>query len=174
NVISLFNGTIPLIAIQMSALTNGEEVGLLFTTVLDQMRLGLVDEDEETYETTDRAYWESRGTKKTVAMADEILELARQFEPSLKLKYNKFYIGFMIDGRAKNFMLMRAQKNVFRIDPRLNKSQENTEKFEQSGLDVMDFDNRRGRYRIRLKHGEIEKHKSVLVEIIKESLENSR
>src|SRR5215470_8313634 len=35
NVISLFNGTIPLVAIQMNALREGERVGLVFTTVLE-------------------------------------------------------------------------------------------------------------------------------------------
>src|SRR3954453_22115232 len=47
NVINLFNGMIPLVAIQMSALKIGDQVGLHFTTVLNQLNLGLVDEDEE-------------------------------------------------------------------------------------------------------------------------------
>src|SRR3990167_4343263 len=47
NVISLFNGSIPLIAIQMGAFNFGEDIGLIFTTVLDGLKLGLVDEDEE-------------------------------------------------------------------------------------------------------------------------------
>lgn len=45
NVINLFNGTIPLIAIQMRALQSGGKVGLVFTTVVDLLSLGLVDED---------------------------------------------------------------------------------------------------------------------------------
>src|SRR3990170_3716827 len=57
NVISLFNGTIPLIAIQLSAYRFGEEVALVFTTVLDELTLGMVDEDEEVHEATDRNYW---------------------------------------------------------------------------------------------------------------------
>jgi hypothetical protein len=81
NVISLFNGTIPLMAIQLSAFQLGDTVSLAFTTVLDQVRLGLVDEDEETHEATDRAYWEGRGSKATVAMADEFLELVRTLAP---------------------------------------------------------------------------------------------
>jgi hypothetical protein len=87
NVISLFNGTIPLVAIQMSAVRLGDTVSLVFTTVLDQVRLGLVDEDEETQEVTDRAYWETRGSKGTVAMADELLEMVRTLDPALELKY---------------------------------------------------------------------------------------
>src|SRR5882757_10838120 len=47
NVVSLFNGTIPLIAIQMQALKVAGKVTLVFTKVLDEMPRGLVEEDEE-------------------------------------------------------------------------------------------------------------------------------
>lgn len=47
NVVSLFNGSIPLIAIQMQALKVGEHTTLVFTTVMDELTRGLVDEDED-------------------------------------------------------------------------------------------------------------------------------
>ena len=47
NVIGLFNGMIPLIAIQMTAIKTESGVGLNFTKVLDEVSLGLVDDDEE-------------------------------------------------------------------------------------------------------------------------------
>src|SRR5262245_58772910 len=47
NVIGLFNGFIPLVAIQMQAFKLGDQVSLVFTTVLNEIRLGLVDEEEE-------------------------------------------------------------------------------------------------------------------------------
>lgn len=90
NVISLFNGFIPLVAIQMQALRFGDQVSLVFTTVLNEMRLGLVDEDEEGQEVTDRAYWEKRGTKGTLEITDSLLGLVNEFAPDLTLKYNKF------------------------------------------------------------------------------------
>ena len=63
NVISLFNGSIPLMAIQVSAIQTSEGVGLHFTKVLDVQQLGLVDEDEEVAEITNRDYWlKKRGT----------------------------------------------------------------------------------------------------------------
>lgn len=169
NVVSLFNGMIPLMAIQMNAIKVGDNVGLVFTTVVDQMSLGIVDEDEETQEVTDRAYWESRGSKKTVAMADEFLEIARQFDPSLELKYNKFYIGLAKGGQPSNFIIVRPKKGFIRFEPRLKSSTETTERLENAGLDVMDYDSRWGRYRIRLKPGEIEKNKEILTEVVKEA-----
>jgi len=76
NVISLFNGTIPLIAIQMNAVQLGGAVSIVFTTVLSEVRRGLVDDDEGVHEPTDRNYWETRGAKATVAMADDLLEIS--------------------------------------------------------------------------------------------------
>src|SRR3990172_10432696 len=55
NVISLFNGSIPLVAIQMQALRAGDHVGLFFTTVVDQMALGLEEEDEGDLEPVDQS-----------------------------------------------------------------------------------------------------------------------
>ena len=173
NVISLFNGMIPLMAIQMNALKRGNEVGLVFTTVVDQMSLGLVDEDEEVQAATDRAYWENRGSKKTVAMADQLLEIARQFDHSLDLKYNKFYIGLAKHGQPSNFIIFRPKKGFIRFEPRLKDSPETQERLENAGLEVMDYDTRWGRYRIRLQPGEIEKNKEVLTEIVREAYEAS-
>jgi hypothetical protein len=47
NVVSLFNGTIPPIAIQMQALKVGDSVTLVFTTVMDELSRGSIDEDED-------------------------------------------------------------------------------------------------------------------------------
>src|SRR6266508_4056888 len=44
NVIGLFNNAIPLIAIQLNALKVGANVSLVFTKVLDELRLGPADE----------------------------------------------------------------------------------------------------------------------------------
>lgn len=165
NVISLFNGTIPLVAIQMRAVQLGNSISLVFTTVLDQVQLGLVDEDEEVYETTDRAYWENRGSKATVAMTDELLEILKQLDPTLELKYNKFYIGLARQGQADNFVTFRPQKNALRVEPRLQKDESIEQKIESAGLDVMDYKKQSSRYRIRLAKGEIKKHTEILSEL---------
>lgn len=162
NVISLFNGTIPLLAIQMKAVQLGNAVSLVFTTVLDPVQLGLVDEDEEVHEATDRTYWETRGSKATVAMADELLEVLKQLDPALELKYNKFYIGLARQGQADNFVIFRPQKNFIRVEPRLRKNDEIEQKIEAAGLDVMDYDNRWTRYRIRLGKSDVKKHAEIL------------
>ena len=174
NIISLFNGMIPLVAIQMNALKIENNIGLVFTTVLDQMTLGLVEEDEETQEITDRLYWENKSSKKLVSLADDLLEIAKEQENKLELKYNKFYIGMAIDSQTNNFFIIRPKKGFIRFEPRLKNTDETTEKLENAGLDVMDYENRSGRYRIRLKVGEVKKYQGILTEVIKEAFEVSR
>lgn len=169
NVINLFNGMIPLIAIQMRALQSGGKVGLMFTIVVDLISLGLVDEDEETQEPTDRAYWEVRGSKKTVALADQLLGIAKAHDPALELKYNKFYIGLARNGQPCNFVVFRPKKEFIRFEVRLKNLPETQERLDSAGLDVMDYDNRWGYYRIRLQSGDLDKHKQILSEIISEA-----
>ncbi|MDO8788528.1 MAG: hypothetical protein Q7J42_10710 [Sulfuritalea sp.] len=165
NVISLFNGTVPLIAIQMNAVRHGEVVSLFFTTVLSEVKRGLVDDDEGVHEPTDRPYWESRGTKATVAMADELLDIVKTVKPNLELKYNKFYIGLAENGQPNNFVVFRPQKNAIRVDPRVDRSEIFEKKISEAGLDVLDYDTKWGRYRIRLAQGDIKKHEVVLAEL---------
>ena len=169
NVISLFNGTIPLMAIQMTAVQLGDTVSLAFTTVLDQVRFGLVEEDEEVQEATDRSYWETRGSKATVAMVDELLQVVQALNPRLQLKYNKFYIGLAIDGQPNNFVIFRPQKSIVRIEPRLRKSDEIDEAVEAADLDLLDYEKRWGRYRFRLQKDDLKKHAAIIRRLLETS-----
>ncbi len=173
NVISLFNGMIPIMAIQMNALKLENNIGLSFTTVVNQMSYGLIEEDEEVEETTDRSYWENRGSKKTVTMADELLEIARKFDSQLELKYNKFYIGLAKQGHPQNFVIFRPKKGFMRFEPRLKNSPDIQELLEKAGLDIMDYDTRWGRYRIRLQPSDIDNNTDILTSVIEKAFEAS-
>ena len=174
NVISLFNGHIPLIAIQMSALQVADHMTLTFTTVLNALSLGLVDEDEEIAEVTDRAYWEERGTPSTVAIADQLLEIIHTFDPAFELKYNKFYIGLAKEGRPDNFVSFFAKKKSLRLELRLPKSQEIDDRLEAANLDLMDYHDPGGRYRIRLAQGDLKAHGELLTSLLKAAYQNGR
>lgn len=167
NVINLFNGFIPLVAIQMNAMKCGEQISLVCTTVLDQMTLGLVDEDGDE-ETVDRSYWEKRGTKTTVAMADEVLELIHAFDPAFELKYNKFYIGLAKEGQTNNFVIFRPKKKFLRLEVKLKKSEQTEEMFNETDLDLIDY-TKSGRYRVRLLKNDIKKHKDFIEGILRQS-----
>ncbi len=173
NVISLFNGTIPLIAIQMQALKIGNNVTLVFTTVMDEMTRGLVDEDEDADAApTDRAYWEERGTKATVGLADQLLEIARECDPSLEMKYNKFYIGLSKDGQPFNFVIFRPQKNTVRIEAKLPRTDDTDKFIESAGFEALGYDQRFGYYRLPLQKDDIVKKREQLKQLIEAAYKN--
>lgn len=172
NVISLFNGAIPLVAIQMKAMRLDQKVGLVFTKVLDCLQLGSAEDDEP--EPVDRAYWEKqRGTKSSVAIVDELLELARAHDPQLELKYNKFYIGLAKHGRPCNFVIFRPARSFTKLEPRIPSSESTRQRLEDAGLDLLEYDSRWGRYRIRLKPGDVKKHREILASLIEEAYDLS-
>ncbi len=165
NVISLFNGFIPLVAIQLNAIKIEDQISLVCTTVLDQMILGLEEEDEEK-EVVDRSYWEKRGTKSTVTLADKLLEYIHTFAPSIELKYNKFYIGLTLDGQSNLFVLFRPQKNAIRLELRIKRSEEIENQMSDKGIDLMDY-TKWGRYRIRLSKSDFKEHGEFITGLLK-------
>lgn len=173
NVISLFNSSIPLIAIQMSAFRFENQVGLVFITVLDELVRGLVDEDEEVQQGATRFDWETQGSKETVSMVDRLLETVKHLDGDLELKYNKFYIGLAKDGVPNNFVIFRPKKSHLRLEPRLKPSPEVEKTLEDAGLDAMEYDKRWGRYRIRLTQSDLNKHKDLINDLLKRAYENT-
>jgi hypothetical protein len=170
NVISLFNGTIPLIAIQVQAVKIGDSISLIFSTVLGEVQRGLVDEDEDAESApTDRNYWIDKGDKKTVALADQVAGIARTFDPQLELKYNKFYIGMARNGKAFNFLALRPRKTVLNLDIGLPETEETTARIEAAGFDCLDYDTRYTKYRLRLTGDDLKTRAEPLSELIGEA-----
>ena len=170
NVISLFNGTIPLVAIQMQAVGTPGQVSLVFTTVLSERRLG-TDEEDLMADPTDRAYWEGRAGKSTMEILDGLTGLLRSIDPAFGPKYNKHYVGVARSGQPLNFVVFSPKKQFVRVELRLDRSEEVQSKLEQSGIDLMEYSSRNERYKFRLAKGDVEKHAALLNELFSESLE---
>ena len=172
NVVSLFNGTIPLIAIQMKAIVVGDSVTLIFTKVMDELTRGLVDEDEDANAApADRSYWEARGTKSTVQLADALLEITKTFDSKLELKYNKFYIGLSKEGQPFNIVVFRPRKSAVNVELKLIRTDEIDRKISEAGIETLDYSNRWGTYRLTLKKEDIAKNKAFLTELIGKAYE---
>jgi hypothetical protein len=120
---------------------------------------------ETAQEVTDRGYWETKANKKMLQTVDQLFAIVKEIDPTLELKYNKFYIGLGRQGVSSLFTLFRPRKAFVRIEPRLPRSTDLDERMEAAGLDVMDYDIRWGRYRINLQPSDIEKHRVLLEEI---------
>lgn len=168
NVLSLLNNTIPLIAIQMKAVKIGDKFSLMFTTVLSEFKRGL--EEDDVKETTDRRYWEERATKRTVALVDDVMELIHSFEPHIKLKFNKFYIGVEKEGMVDNWVLFRPKKDLLRLEIRLPRTQEMDTWLETQGFESMEYDAKWNKYRIIVrKESDIKQRAKSLIDLLQKA-----
>ncbi len=168
NVISLFNGHLPLIAIQVNAYKSGSDTALIFTKILDRVELG--SEEEDGNEVTDRNYWNSRSTPKMLEQVDAIYNDISQLATGYELKYNKFYIGLSKNGVAKNFVVFKPKKAFLYLSLKGNENVELIDKVEGVGLDIS-YQPRWKEYAIKLSgYAEYKKHKELLNELIKESM----
>ena len=170
NVISLFNGSIPLIALQVSAYKMGDDVSLAFTKVIDRLTLGT--DEEEQYEVTDRNYWENKSTSKIMKQVDEIFNCVKEYAYGYELKYNKFYIGLTKDGIANNFILFRPKKNYLYFVFKTGEDKEKFQLLDNAGLEYS-YAPRWKELAVKISdYNEYKKHKDLLDNLAKTSMED--
>jgi len=165
NVISLFNGFIPIMAIQIQALEVAGNLTLTSSRVLDVVNLG-TDEEDAAGASTDRAYWESKATPASLKLADRFIELAREKDSALAPKYNKYYIGLARNGIADNFISLKPKKNWIIFQPKIPSDQELNKKLDEAGLQVLAYERRFNHYKIRISDKELNDHIELIREII--------
>ena len=168
NVIGLFNGFIPLIAIQLNALEINGFLTLNSTRVLDIQSLGTEEEDSPAL-ATDRSYWESRSTKQVLTVMDSLVELARAIDPRLVARYNKHYIGLGIDGLANNFISFKPRKKHVCLQIKIPASSETDEILENTDMPLLEYDKRWRNYRIQVTQPDVDKNRELLLALMSQA-----
>jgi len=153
-----------IIVIQLQAIKHKGDLGLIFTSVLD---LITPDEEDETSEPTDRAYWVKRATKETVEIADQLLIYINEFAPGFSLNYTKNYIGLAQNDIVKNFVGFDPKKSITIVSAKLIKSEEVDEIINNSDLDQLAYSNKGKRYRFRLKQADLISNKDTIIDLMK-------
>lgn len=167
SVISLFNGSIPLIAIQLQAIRVAGKITLVFTKIFDELSRGVVDEDEDAAAApADRGYWEAKASKATLTAVDSVMEIVKTFDPTLEPKYNKHYIGLDKNGGPFNFISLRPKRSTITIEIKLPQTDDIDAKIEQAGLETLEYSVRWGQYRIRLSLADVKNKVGALTELI--------
>ncbi len=167
NVISLLNGTIPLIAIQLKGVEVNGAFTLIATRVVDLVILGT--EEEDTGEAVDRSYWESRSTPRTMQLTDELLEMCREVygeDSNVSLKYNKHYIGTTFGGQTRNVMSFRPRKAHVLTDFKIPEDDDLTTSLDETGLAILSY-SRYKSYRIQIRQRDLKEHRSVILNLVK-------
>jgi hypothetical protein len=172
NVIQLFNGNIPLVALKMTAFKVNEAIALTFVKVLGEMTLGLVDEDEPVAEPTTRESWEAKASKKTLGETDELLKLVKEIQPKAGLNYNKHYIGLQIDDASRNFVAFRPKKAHVIMEFKLpDQGEEMKGRIEEAGMRTVAYDSQFKYFRISIDRLDIAKQAPVLRDLIRQAWE---
>lgn len=153
NVISLFNGSIPFIAIQVKALKIGDNITLFFTKVMDEVRLDLLEEDSRV-EPSDRNYWMKKVGKKQMEFVDELYTMLTEEIGDYKLKYNKYYIGLEQNGMANNFISFQPFKKWVVISLKLDKTQDVDDSLDNSTIETLNYDKQWRQYRLKFVDGQ--------------------
>lgn len=170
NVISLFNSAIPIIAIQMKALQVGNNLVLHFARVLDEVERGEEEEDIEGA-SADRKYWEQKGSKLSLTIADSCVEILQNIDSSISLTYKKPYVGLSTGGISTNFVIFRPKKKFLNVEARTADRDEWVKKIEDAGLTVLEGGSQRRvkRARFQLSAEEVEKHRELLRELFQDA-----
>jgi hypothetical protein len=135
---------------------------------MDELKRGLEEPDGPLPPPTDRNYWENRASKAAVQLADELLGIAREFDPTLELQYNKHYIGIYKGGQPFNFCLFHPRKSRIILEIKLPRSDEIDSKIEDAGIESLSY-SRWGRYRLSLEKDDITKHRELLKQLMESS-----
>jgi hypothetical protein len=140
NVIRLLNRAVPLIAIQLNALTVDDAIVLHFTKVLDVYQEAEV-EDEVAGGQVDRRYWEKRASGGSLEALDKILSLVQSSISTPRVTYNKNHIALGTTG--VNFCWFHPPKEAghchLRLRARAESREEIIKKFSETGLYVRPF-----------------------------------
>ena len=155
NVISLFNGFIPLIAIQLRGVEVNGAFTLIATRVLDVLPLGTDEEEED--EVVGRASWEQKYSSEVLSLLDDVANMIEELAPGIEPKYNKRHIGLAApSGSARNFVLFQPRKKHLLVRFRMAQDDALSSQLDDSELDYMGYDKRRRRYQIRVVPSDLE------------------
>ena len=160
NIVQLFNGFIPLIAIQMKAYKVNGKIAITFTKILDKIEFGYDDDDEDTQ--VDKSYWENKSSKESVEMTLGICDIVNEIENGFSLKYNKCAVLLSKNGMPYKFVVIYPKKTFLRTDLVLEKNEEIDSIIDENGFDTLEYNVRRGRYKIRITKKEFSNKKEAI------------
>jgi hypothetical protein len=160
NVINLFNGSIPIIAIQLNAIQTDNKLLLVFTKILDEIVSG---EDEEDDTEVNRAYWEARLSKESLATLDKCPVILREINSKLSLTYREPYVGLADGKRVNNFVVFKKAKQKFiRVEVKIDDKDYWTTQIEDAGLQLLPSNSTRARLIFQISFDEAKKKRSLL------------
>jgi hypothetical protein len=163
NVISLFHGQLPLIAIKMTAAENADgKTCLLFQKILGEIKRE-ADDADTVVGNFDREYWVKEVGEDPINFVEKIFdEIYRPIFPGWEFNYTKFYLGLKKDGKTKNFMRFAPGKKRLLIECFCDENTDYTAELENLGLETSYKNDDRYEFKIPI-GADFQKFKAALV-----------
>jgi hypothetical protein len=137
NVIQLFSGSIPIIALQVNCFRVGDALALSFIKLIDSRTLRRDDRLDVKAKTSDRSSWLSYVGQSILAIADDCLvTINAAAKRKRSLNYNQQYIGLTDAGKPDNFVYFSPRKSLMRVCANLSPVEPWIKRLQESSLDV--------------------------------------
>ncbi len=151
NVISLFNGVVPIIALQMKCVEVDNKVTLVFSKILDSMVVNPTNEESQTETATAKAVWDKKAGKNVISLIKELTSAVNNLSSvhgQAELIPRKQHATIVYSGKIITYCFPKKDSVIVAV--KLARSTEIDEFLNGSKLDVLNYNSKAGRYRIRL------------------------
>ena len=167
NVIYLMNLSIPIIAIQLSALEIEGKIILDFTKVIDTYE---IPEDEiiRDADGVEPSYWQNKGFEAALDVMNEIIKISKQIKNDIKITYNKYHIALGTP-RLNCVWFYLRKNNYCSINLRVNEEYVEEVKNQLEEIGALRTQRERGTYtliNISLKKENLHNNKEVLIKVL--------
>ncbi len=166
NVISLFSGSIPIMAIQVNAIKADSQLpAVVFITVLDCRDLRRAE--PQSGDPSDRASWD--GWAPTIMpLIDECLKIINgKAKRTRSLRYNQEFVGLTDNGNSNNFMWFAPRKTSLWVVFSYLDAQTWSKRCEDAGLE---WKERSDGFRVKVNPANFESFRFLLTEITAEAI----
>lgn len=167
NIIGLFNGQIPIIAIQLNALAVNENVILNFVKVLDEVTAG--EDEDEIVVKKDRIFWESKANKESLKAVDDCYEILKEIDNDLQPGYTQNYIGLIKRNRPMNFAIFLPKQKFVRVEVRISDKEKWSKKLEDNDFEIISNAKHLKKLKFRLAKSDVSKNQELLKELFQEA-----
>lgn len=169
NVISLFNKSMPIIAIQLNALQVNDKLVLNFTKILDETSYGIVYEDEPQAVSYKREDFEKSIPKNILSLADDCFTVLNEIDKNLQKTYTKHYMGVQNGNRPANLVVFLPKQNFLKPEVSISNIEEWAEKLSALGIEIVNKNHRNSRISFRLTKKDFDTHREIIKELFTQS-----
>ena len=167
NVINLFNGMIPLIAIQMKCVEVSGNHALIATRVLDRIQLGI--EEEDGGEPADKMSWVAK-CPETMPVFCQMFEMIQAIGLGIQPAYRQAHISLERGGKVSTSIVFQPQKQAVKTWFKIPHDQDLADELDVAGFENLSNSNLQ--YCFRIRDNDINKHDDLLRTLIQRALEN--